>query len=149
MPRGSRKKKKPRLLLVLGPVPILALGLALAWVWKSNQVKDYYIELKTLETERTDLISENMRLRAELMDFKSLSRINAVVTKEFGLTQNVFEKIFLADPVTPEKKQNKLGFAGEMEIPDWLETAVVGSGRVRADSPKDPEKDTDDNSPVD
>ena len=124
-------------------IPAVALGLALSWVWKSNQVKDYYKRLKKLETERVDLISENMRFRAALVDLKSLSRIHAVVTREFGLTQNVSERIFLADPVKPEKRQSKIDFAGEMEMPDWLETAVIGSGRIRAEQPADSGKKAD------
>jgi regulator of replication initiation timing len=123
--------------MVLALIPAVMLGLALSWVWKSNQVKDYYKQMKKLETERANLISENMRLRAELTDLKSLSHINAIVTREFGLTQNVSERIFLADPVAPEKKQSKIEFAAEMDMPDWLETAVIGSGRIRAEQPKD------------
>ena len=118
----------------------MVLGLALAWVWKSNQVKDHYKLVKKLETQRADLISENMRLRAELTDLKSLSQINSVVTKRFGLTQNVSERIFLTDPVTPVKNRSKTEFAGDIDMPDWLETAVTGSGRVRAEPAKDVEK---------
>jgi hypothetical protein len=138
MPRGSRKKKRNvRRIVVIALIPIIPLGLALTWVWKSNQIKDHYKHLKKLETERANLISENMRLRTELTDLKSLSRVNAVVTREFGLTQNVSERIFLADPVKREKKPGKLEFAGDMVVPDWLETAVVGSGRILAEEPED------------
>jgi hypothetical protein len=138
MPRGYRKKKRNiGRIFALAIIPASALLLALSWVWKSNQVKDYYKELKELETERTNLISENMRLRANLMDLKSLSNINAVVTERFGLTQSVSQRIFLADPVEPRKSENKSGFAGDIEIPDWLENAVIGSGRIRAEQPAD------------
>jgi hypothetical protein len=114
------------------------LMLALVWVWKSNQVKDYYAKMRRLEIEKKDIISENMRLRGSLMDLKSLSQISKVVTQEYGLTQNVSERIFVMDPVTPEKKQSKLAFAGDMkDVPDWLDNAISGSGRVRAESEKD------------
>jgi cell division protein FtsL len=117
-------------------IPAVALGLALSWVWKSNQVKDYYRGLKKLETERTNLVSENMRLRVELTELKSRSRIDAVVTREFGLTLDVSERIILTDPVAREKKPSRLEFASGAETPDWLETAIVGSGRIRADQPE-------------
>jgi hypothetical protein len=111
--------------------------LALVWVWKSNQVKDYYAKMRRLEIEKKDLISENMRLRANLLDLKSLSQISKVVTEQYGLTQNVSQRIFISDPVTPEKKQSKLEFVGDMkDVPDWLDNAISGSGRVRAESKK-------------
>jgi hypothetical protein len=114
----------------------LVMGLLLSWVWKSNQVTDYSQRLKKLETRRDDLKSENTRLSAELADLKSLSRIHVVVTREYGLTQNVAQRIFLADPVTPKKKHGRLEFASETGILDWLETTMAGSNVTRADSPK-------------
>ena len=110
--------------------------LALAWVWKSNQVKEYYSIMRKLETEKMNLISENTRLRANLMDLKSLSQVDLVVTTKFGLTQDVSRRIFFDDPVKTEKK-NRANFAAEPEIPGWLEDAVIGSGRVRAESRRD------------
>ncbi len=139
MPRGSRKKKgNLRRIIVIALIPIVPLGLALTWVWKSNQIKDHYRRLKKLEIERANLISENMRVRTELTDLKSLTHINAVVTREFGLTQNVSERIFLADPVKRENKPSKHEFAGDLNVPNWLETAVVGSGGIRAEEPENP-----------
>ena len=83
------------------------------------------------------MITENMRLRAGLMDLKSISHINAIATEELGLTQEVSQRIFLADPVEPEKIESRTQFVIDTEIPDWLENAIVGSGRVRAESRKD------------
>jgi hypothetical protein len=123
-------------MLTVGIVPLMVMGLALTWVWKSNQVKEYYLKMRKLENQRSDLVSENMRLRADLMDLKSLSRIDDLVTREFGLTQNVSQRIFLLDPVRGEKKPGSLEFVGDMEIPGWIETAIIGSGGVMADSPK-------------
>jgi hypothetical protein len=118
-------------------VPIFVLILSLAWIWKSNQVKENYAAMKKLETQKTNLIAENLRLRAGLMDLKSLSEINKVVTTLFGLTQNVSARLFLSDPVDPEKKYDKINFAVEKDIPDWLETAVTGSDHVKAETPKE------------
>ncbi len=70
------------------------------------------------------------------MDLKSITRINEIVTKDFGLTQNVSQRRFLSDPVSKEKVDTKLGFALKTKCPDWLENAVVGSGRVRAETQK-------------
>ncbi len=121
----------------------MVLVLALAWVWKSNMVKENYAAMKRLETEKANLIAENMRLRAALMDSKSLSEIGKIVSAEYGLTQNVSERIFLSDPVKRDKKESKIQFASDRSIPDWLETAVMGTDRVNAESLKIPSKGND------
>jgi len=139
MPRGykRRNRRNYRRLFTIVSVPIFVLILSLAWIWKSNQVKENYAAMKKLETQKTNLIAENLRLRAGLMDLKSLSEINKVVTTLFGLTQNVSARLFLSDPVDPEKKYDKINFAVEKDIPDWLETAVTGSDHVKAETPKE------------
>ena len=116
------------------------MALAIAWVWKSNQVKEYYAKVKRLETDKTNMITENTQLHAALMDLKSLSRIDEIATKNFGLTLDVSERHFLADPVSKDKFDNKLIFASEDKIPEWLEEAIVGSGRVRAETQKKNDK---------
>jgi hypothetical protein len=142
MPRGYKRKnrKNPKRLIAISIIPLMILGLALLWVWKSNMVKEYSAAAKKLETDRANLVAENMRIRADLLDIKSISQINSVVTKEYGLTQNVSQRIFISDPVPPEKEASKVNFAGNDDIPDWLETAVMGSGSVRAESNKSPQK---------
>lgn len=140
MQRGYKRKrrKSSRRIVVLIALAMGILALALVWVWKSNQVKDYYAEVKRLATERQDFIAENMRIRASLLDLKSLSAINKVVTQRFGLTQNVSQRIFISDPVAPEKKQSRPDFVGDMkDAPDWLDNAIFGSGRIRAESEKE------------
>jgi hypothetical protein len=119
---------------------IVVMTLSIAWVWKSNQVKEYYAQMKRLETDKTNMITENMQLRASLMDLKSITRIDEIVTKDFGLTQNVSHRQFLQDPVIKDKIESKLAFASDDKIPDWLEDAVVGSGRVRAETQKKNDK---------
>jgi hypothetical protein len=119
---------------------IVVMSLCIAWVWKSNQVKEYYAQMKRLETDKTNMITENMQIRASLMDLKSITRIGEIVTKDFGLTQNVSHRQFLQDPVIKDKIESKLVFASEDKIPDWLEDAVVGSGRVRAETQKKNDK---------
>jgi hypothetical protein len=142
MPRGYRRKRRRnyRGLLKIAGIVVVVMALAIAWVWKSNQVKEYYAKAKRLETDKTNMVAENTQLRAALMDLKSISHIDDIATKEFGLTQNVSERHFLPDPVSKEKIDLKLNFASEDKIPDWLEDAVVGSGRVRAETQKKNDK---------
>jgi hypothetical protein len=137
MPRGYRRKRRSnyKRIAALTCIPLFFLALALAWVWKADQVKESYSIMKGLETEKTNLISENMRLRADLLDLKSLSRVSAIATARFGLTQNVSSRIFINDPVAPERK-DRAKFAAAVEAPGWLDDAVIGSGRVRAEPGK-------------
>jgi hypothetical protein len=139
MPKRYKRKKQRNFkrLFTIVAIPILVLILSLAWIWKSNQVKENYANMKKLEVQKSNLIAENMRLKASLMDLKSISQIDKIVTVVYGLTQNVSGRLILSDPVTRAKKIDKLNFAGDGEMPDWLENAVVGSGRVRAEEPKD------------
>jgi hypothetical protein len=135
MQRGYKRKrrKSSRLAPKLIAIAMGVLLLALAWVWKSNQVKDYYAGVRKLETQRKDLMAENMSLKASLLDLKSLSEVSKVMA-EYGLTQNVSQRIFLSDPVTPEKKPSKLEFVDDMNnVSDLLDNAISGSGRVRAE----------------
>lgn len=94
--------------------------------------------MRRLEAEIMDLNAENSRLGAGLADLKSLSWINKIVTEQFGLTQNVSQRISLPDPVTVQKVESRSGFAVQRDIPDWLEEAVTGSGKIRAEPPKPP-----------
>jgi hypothetical protein len=125
---------------MIASIVVIVMTLSIAWVWKSNQVKEYYAQMKRLETDKTNMITENMQIRASLMDLKSISRIDEIVTSDFGLTQDVSRRRFLPDPVTKDKIESKLAFASEDKIPDWLEDAVVGSGRVRAETQKKNDK---------
>lgn len=104
-------------------------------VWKSNQVKDYYARMRRLEIERGNYIAENARLHANLLELKSIASIHKVVTEQFGLTQNVSQRIFLTDPVAAKKKQDKSYLVvKDNGIPEWIDNSVFGSGRVRAES---------------
>jgi hypothetical protein len=135
MQRGYKRKrrKSSRLAPKLIAIALGVLMLALVWVWKSNQVKEYYSGVKRLETQRKDLMAENMRIRANLLDLKSISEISKVMA-DYGLTQNVSQRIFLSDPVAPEKKPSKLEFVDDMNnVSDLLDNAISGSGRVRAE----------------
>jgi hypothetical protein len=121
--------------LIAAAMTILALSLL--WVWKSNQVKDYYAGMKRLETVRENLITENTRLYVNLQDLKSLSAVDKVVREKFGLTQNVAQRLLLTDPVTKNRQPNRLELVGDSkDLPDWIDNAVFGSGRVRAESEK-------------
>ena len=136
MQRGYKRKRRGRSRRAIKFIAVAmgVLVLALSWVWKSNQVKDYYARMRKFETEKKDLIAENMRLRGGLMDLKSLSEVGKVA-RQFGLTQNVARRIFLSDPVKREKTPGKFGFASDNEVvPDWLDNAISGSGRVRAET---------------
>jgi hypothetical protein len=128
---------------VVSFVPLLVLALALLWIWKSNEVKAYYATKKKLETEKVGMIAENARLRGQLMDLKSISAIDKIVTEQFGLTQNVARRIIITDPVPTEKTDDKLNFAStKPDLTDWLEDIVANSSKVMADSPKPPAKGT-------
>lgn len=123
--------------MTLSLIPLFILGVALGLIWKSNAVKDRYAAMKRLDTRRLDLIAENSRLRAQLLDLKSLSAINKVVTEQYGLTQNVSERVLLRDPVTAVRDKERTNFAAaKPDIYDWLEGAVINSGKVLADPPK-------------
>lgn len=136
-----RKRGTIRRVVVGSSVPLLILALALLWIWKSNEVKAYYSTKKALEAEEAGMIAENARLRGQLMDLKSISAIDKIVTEQFGLTQNVARRIIITDPVPTEKIDNKLNFAGNRpDFTDWLEDIVVNSSKVMADSPKPPAK---------
>ena len=124
-------------------VPLLILALALLWIWKSNEVKACYSTKKKLEAEKAVIIAENARLKGQLMDLKSISAIDKIVTEQFGLTQNVARRIIITDPVPIEKVDNKLNFASNKpDLTDWLEDIVANSSKVMADSPKPPAKGT-------
>jgi hypothetical protein len=139
MQRRYKRKKRggSKRIVILIALAMGVLALALAWVWKSNQVKEYYATMKRRETERNDIIAENMHLRAKLLDLKSLSSINKVVTKRFGLTQNVSQRIFISDPVKQDRRPNTLDLVGDLkDVPDWIDNAVFNAGRIRAESEK-------------
>jgi hypothetical protein len=129
--RHNRSRRSAKLLAAA----IGVLALSLLWVWKSNQVKENYAQMKRLETERGNLISENMKLKSNLQEIKSLSAINKIVTEKYGLTHNVSRRIFLTDPVMTAQQPNKLNLVGDMrDLPDWIDNSIFGSGRVRAES---------------
>ncbi len=141
MRRGYRRRKRGTIRRILAVifVPMIVFSLALLWIWKANKVKEYYAEVRRLQTEKVGMIAENSRLKGQLMDLKSISAIDKVVTEQFGLTQNVARRITLTDPVAAEpKKETKLNFASdEIDLLDRVEEAVVTQGKALAD-PKKP-----------
>jgi hypothetical protein len=117
----------------IGVIPILVLFLSLAWIWKADRVKEHYSTMKNLETRRKTLTTENSRLKSELTKLKSLTNVNKVVTRQFGLTQNVSSRVFLQDPVKPAGRVSRFHLVDMQEITDWLERAVFKSGHVTAE----------------
>ncbi len=129
-----RRRNSPKRILVLIAIVLGILSLAFVLVWKSNQVKDYYAKMRRLEIERGNYIAENAALHAKLLELKSIASIHKVVTRQFGLTQNVSQRIFLTDPVAGNKKRaNNEMVLYDKGIPDWIDNSVFGSGRVRAE----------------
>jgi hypothetical protein len=96
--------------------------------------------MRKLQSAKTDLMVENSKIKAELDDLKSLSNIDKIATAQFGLTQNVSQRITLPDPVLSQPANSRSGFVLKEDIPDWLEQTVTGSGKVRAEPPKPPAK---------
>ena len=89
--------------------------------------------MKNLEIRRKTLTTENSRLKSELTKLKSLTNVNKVVTRQFGLTQNVSSRVFLQDPVKPAGRVSRFHLVDMQEITDWLERAVFKSGHVTAE----------------
>jgi hypothetical protein len=121
---------------LLGIIPILVLMLSLAWIWKADMVKEYYSTMKDFEAREKTLMTENAHLKGELTELKSLTNVNNVVTKRFGLTQNVSSRVFLQDPIKPAGRMSKFHLVDMQEITDWLERAVFKSGHVTAEEQK-------------
>jgi len=66
------------------------------------------------------------------MNFKSLTSIDHAVRRDLNLTQKVKSRIFLQDPVTGNERKRALDLVDMDKISNWLEDAVVKSGRVTA-----------------
>jgi len=100
MPRKSKRNNKPKDKsgFKIGFVALIFLFICLASIWKSNAVKDYYGEMKSLEQTRDELIKSNTHLKVQLTDAKSLGNINKAASK-LGLTYNVSDRLYLKDPV--------------------------------------------------
>lgn len=134
MPREYRRRRpKNRRGGLLGIIPILVLLLSLAWIWKADKVKEYYSTMKNLEDRKKSLRTENSHLKGELAELKSLTRVNKVVTEQFGLTQNVSSRVFLQEPIKPAGHVGKFHLVDMQEVTDWLERAVFKSGQVTAE----------------
>ena len=143
MQRGYRRRKRGTIRRVLTAtcIPLLVLVLALLWIWKSNEVKAYSATKKQLEAEKGGMIAENSRLRGQLLNLKSITSIDKIVTEQFGLTQNVARRIIITDPVPVDKGDYKLNLvSNNPDLTDWLEDIVSNSNKVLADSPKPPAK---------
>ncbi len=110
--------------------------LSLTWIWKADKVKEYYSTMKDFEAREKTLMTENAHLKGELTELKSLTNVNNVVTKRFGLTQNVSSRVFLQDPIKPAGRMSKYHLVDMQEITDWLERAVFKSGHVTAEEQK-------------
>jgi hypothetical protein len=129
----KRKTKKNRGMPGLKPGAIVTLifALSLLMIWKSNMVKDYYSNIKSLEKSRDEIIAENSELKAELMDLKSITRVGNIV-KRYGLTQNVSERLTIKIPMTGDAKDSRKLFVDMDMFADWLEEAVFRSGQINA-----------------
>ncbi len=96
--------------------------------------------MKNLEATKKAFATANSRLNGELAELKSLTNVNNVVTKRFGLTQNVSSRIFLRDPIRPSSHVSKFHLVDMQEITDWLERAVFKSGHVTAEEQRNMSK---------
>jgi len=129
--KSSRLKENKRGKAIF-VIPAVLLFLSLVWIWKADRVKDYYSRMKSLEDECKTLTSDNAKLKSELMNFKSLTSIDHAVRRDLNLTQKVKSRIFLQDPVTGNERKRALDLVDMDKISNWLEDAVVKSGRVTA-----------------
>jgi hypothetical protein len=136
--RKSYRRRRPekRRGRFLGIIPIMVLLLSLAWIWKADKVKEHYSTMKNLEVRKKALTTDNSRLKGELTELKSLTNVNNIVTKRYGLTQNVSSRVFLRDPVKPAARMSKFHLVDMQEITDWLERAVFKSGHITAEERK-------------
>ncbi len=136
--RKSYKRRRPEKrrggLLVI--IPILVLLLSLAWIWKADKVKEYYSTMKNLQVRKKALTTDNSHLKGKLTELKSLTNVNNVVTRRYGLTQNVSSRTFLRDPIKPAGRMSKFHLVDMQEITDWLEQAVFKSGHITAEEQK-------------
>jgi len=133
MPRRSkirRGKKGRRRILFL--VALLALALSLAWIWKANRVKELYSQMKKMDETKKILAADNTQLQMELTELKSLIAVDKVATRKLCLTQNVHGRIYLQDPVKRTTPGKAFDYVNIDKVTDWLEDAVVRSGKVTA-----------------
>jgi len=88
--------------------------------------------MKQLEELKKTLVTDNSRLRTELMNSKSLTAVDYTVTRDLNLTQKVESRLFLTDPVKYSGHKKPFDFVDMDDVTDWLEDAVVRSGKVTA-----------------
>lgn len=125
----SRPKKGRKLIII---IPFLAVVLALAWIWKANRVKELYSQMRRMEESKKILLADNSQLQMQLADLKSLIAVDRVATRELSLTQNVRGRIYLDDPVKSPIPGKSIDYVNMDDVTDWLENAVVRSGKVAA-----------------
>jgi len=113
-------------------IPLIALSLSLFWIWKANRVKELYSQMKRLDETKKILEADNSQLQTELTELKSLIAVDKVATRQLYLTQNVHGRIYLQDPVKATSQGKAFDFVSMDDITDWLEEAVVRSGKVTA-----------------
>ena len=126
---NARAKKssalKPGILVAM----VFVLGLLM--IWKSNKVKDSYLETKKLEKLKSELTAEISEYRAELLGLKSISHVGEIARK-YGLTQNVAERLTIEIPGDENLKYDRKFLVDMDSFEDWLEDAVFKSGRIDA-----------------
>jgi hypothetical protein len=134
--RKSKLRKRKSSALKPGFYVIIIFALGLLMIWKSNKVKDDYSKTKKLEKAKNELIAEISEYRAELMDLKSISHVGKVVRK-YGLTQNVAERLTIEIPRDKGMEYDRKLLVDMDSFADWLEEAVLRSGKVNAGEQKE------------
>ena len=130
MPRKSKRNSRPknRSGFKIGFIALMFLFVCLASIWKSNAVKDYYGEMKSLEQSRDELIKGNTLLKGQLTKVKSLDNISLAASK-LGLTYNVSDRLYLKDPVDAGSNIDPKQFVSSGDrIINNIEEIVLRSG---------------------
>lgn len=133
MPKNYKRRSSRRRAQALKPGIIVTLifTLGLLLIWKSYKVKEYYSQTRNLEKIKSDLSSEIDELKANLMELKSISRVEKQV-RRYGLTQSVSGRLNIKVPMTGDSTQSLKSFVTMDKVADWLEEAVFKSGQINA-----------------
>jgi hypothetical protein len=136
MPRKSKRSKNRGFTFKFILVAVLFLAVCLGSIWKTDLVKSNYRAMIDLEKAKKDIIAENTRMKADLQDRKSLSSIDNVVTKRFGLTQNVSSRLYLEDPVKRDNIPDPKYFVDIDKLVETAEDMMFGAGQANAKTNK-------------
>ena len=88
---------------------------------------------KVIACVKSELVKENLHLKAKLTDVKSLDKISKAAEK-IGLTYDVVDRLFIKDPISTDMNISRRDFAdnNNNRILDNLEDFVLRNGPAYA-----------------